>query len=36
MKTFIALFLSCASVLGADTGIRVVTTVKTNAETACI
>jgi hypothetical protein len=36
MKTFVALILSCLSVLGADTGIRVVTTVKTNAETASI
>ena len=31
MKTFIALVLSCASVLGADTSIQVVTTVRTNA-----
>jgi hypothetical protein len=36
MRTFIVLILSCASVLGADTGIRVVTTVKTNAEIAGI
>ena len=36
MKTFVALILSCVSVFGADTGIRVVTTVKTNAETASI
>jgi hypothetical protein len=36
MRTFIVLILSCASVLGADTGIRVVTTVTTNAETSSI
>jgi hypothetical protein len=36
MKIFIVLILSCASVFGADTGIRIVTTVKTNAETASI
>jgi hypothetical protein len=36
MKTFIVLILSCFSVFGADTSIRVVTTVKTNAETASI
>lgn len=36
MRTFIPLVLSCASVLGADTGIRLVTTAKTNAETASI
>ena len=36
MKTFIALILSCVSVLGVDTGIRLVTTVKTNADTASI
>ena len=30
MRTFIILILSCASVLGADTGIHVVTTCKTN------
>jgi hypothetical protein len=31
MKTFVFLFLSCASLLGADEGIRVVATTKTNA-----
>jgi hypothetical protein len=36
MRTFIVLVLSCASVLGADTGIRVVTTAKTNAEITSI
>ena len=36
MRTFIALILSCASVLGADTGIHLVTTAKTNADTASI
>jgi len=36
MKTFIMLVLSCASVLGADTGIRVVTTSTTNAASASI
>ena len=36
MKTYIVLILSCASVLGADTGIHVVTTAKTNKETASI
>jgi hypothetical protein len=30
MRIFIVLFLSCATVLGADTGIHVVTTVRTN------
>lgn len=30
MKTFVFLFLSCASLLGADEGIRMVTTTKTN------
>jgi len=30
MKTFIVLILSCVSVFGADTSIRVVTTVRTN------
>jgi hypothetical protein len=30
MKAFIIFFLSCATVLGADTGIHVVTTVRTN------
>ena len=36
MKTFIILILSCASVLGAETGIRVVTTVTTNADTGSV
>ena len=36
MRTFIVLILSCASVLGADAGIRVVTTTKTNAQNASI
>lgn len=36
MRTFIVLILSCAAVLGADTGIRVVTTTTTNAETSSI
>jgi len=36
MKTFIVFILSCVSVLAADTDIRVVTTTKTNAETAII
>lgn len=36
MRTFIVFILSCASVFGADTGIRVVTTSKTNAESASI
>lgn len=30
MKAFIILVLSCASVVGADTGVRVITTVRTN------
>ena len=36
MRTFILFIFSCASVLGADTGIRVVTTSKANAEMASI
>ena len=36
MRTFFIFLLSCASVLGADTGIRVVTTSKTNAEMASV
>jgi hypothetical protein len=36
MRTFIVFILSCASVFGGDTGIHVVTTVKTNAETSNI
>lgn len=36
MRPFIIFILSCASVLGADTDVRVVTTAKTNAETASI
>ena len=36
MRAFIVFLLSCASVLGADGGIRVVSTSKTNAETASI
>lgn len=36
MRTFIVFLVSCASVLGADGGIQVVSTAKTNAETASI
>ena len=36
MRTFIAFILSCASVLGADTRIQILTSAKTNAETASI
>ena len=36
MRAFIVFLLSCASVFGADGDIRVVTTAKTNAETASI
>lgn len=36
MKAFIILVLSGASVLGADTSVRIVTTTKTNAETASV
>jgi hypothetical protein len=36
MKAFIVFLLSCASVHGEDDDIRVVTTAKTNAETASI
>jgi hypothetical protein len=36
MRTFIIFILSCASVFGGDTGIQVITTVKTNAETGNI
>jgi len=36
MRTFIILILSCGSAFCADTDIRVVTTTKTNAETASI
>ena len=36
MRTVIAFFLSCASLLGADSGVHVVSTAKTNAETAII
>lgn len=36
MRAFIAFLLSCAAVFGADGDIRVVTTAKTNAETASI
>lgn len=36
MRAFIAFLLSCASVFGADGDIRVVTTARTNAETASI
>jgi hypothetical protein len=36
MRTIIALILSCVSVFGAGTSIRVVTTFKTNAESASI
>lgn len=36
MRTFVIFILSCVSVLGADTGIRVATTVRTNAVTGSI
>jgi hypothetical protein len=36
MRAFIILVLSCVSVLGADTGVSVVTTSKTNAEMASV
>jgi hypothetical protein len=36
MRAFIVFLLSCASVFGADSGIRVVSTAKTNAESASI
>src|ERR1044071_10469765 len=36
MRAFIVFLLLCASVFGADGDIRVVTTAKTNAETASI
>ena len=36
VKTFIVMIVFCASALGADLGIRVSTTIKTNAETASI
>jgi len=36
MRTFIFLILSCVSAFSGDTGIQVVTTVKTNVETANI
>jgi hypothetical protein len=36
MRTFIVLILSCASVLGADTSIRLVTTSKTNTKSGSI
>jgi hypothetical protein len=36
MRAFILLFLSCASVLGTDTNIQVVTTAKTNSESGSI
>lgn len=36
MRTFIVFLLSCASALGADSGIQVVSTAKTNAQTASI
>jgi len=36
MRTFIVFLLSCASVLGADAGIQVVSTTKTNAQAASI
>src|SRR2546430_17007900 len=36
MRTFIVFLLSCASVFGADGGIQVVSTSKTNAQTASI
>ena len=36
MKTFIGLLLACASVFGADGDIRVVTSTRTNTETASI
>jgi hypothetical protein len=36
MRAFIILFLSCISTLAADTGIRMTTSVSTNAETGAI
>jgi len=36
MRAFIVFLLSCASVFGADSGVHVVSTAKTNAETASI
>ena len=36
MRAFIVFLLSCASVFGADGGIQVVTTAKTNAETVSV
>ena len=36
VKSFIVFLLSCASAFGADTGIRALTTTKTNAETASL
>lgn len=36
MRAFIVFLLSCAAVFGADSGIRVVSTAKTNAESASI
>ena len=36
MKTFVLLFLSCATMFGADPSIQVTTTTKTNAEIATI
>lgn len=36
MRAFIIFILSCAPVFGADSGIRVFTTAKTNAETGSI
>ncbi|SRR6266536_6710882 len=36
MRAFIVFLLSCASVLGADSDFGVVTTTKTNAETASV
>ena len=36
MRAFIVFLLSCASVFGADSGVHVVSTAKTNAESASI
>ncbi len=36
MRAFIVFLLSCAAVFGGDGDVRVVTTAKTNAETASI
>jgi len=36
MRAFVVFILSCASVFGGDTGLRVVTTALTNAETGAV